>query len=190
MTFTLTDIPLTESPADTESPATTTLGELRTPTSRRSVLRGVTVSALTVGALALTWGTSRTQRAAAETGPGGLTGWDRNDCKDAYPQGYEETPDDDSSDYRTAAAACFGSTYISSTNCVDGWFRTDTVTEGGVTKKFVPVSGACGPSGNHNAWRWQTPDGKIYRCGDGDVTVTESGGENTYFAICRAEVPA
>jgi hypothetical protein len=188
MTFTLTEIPLSDAPADAGAPAEPTKALAKLPASRRTVLRGVTVSALTVGALALTWGTPRGQRAAAETGPGGLKGWDRNDCKDAYPSGYFESPDDDTSQFRNSAAACFGSVYISSVNCVNGWFRTDTVTEGGVTKKYSPYVGACGPTGQYNAWRWQTPDGKVYRCGDGEVTVTDPSGENTYFAICRAQV--
>ena len=68
--------------ADVVSPGaalTTMLTDLKaTRTRRRTVLRGV----------ALDWSGLFGGRAArAETGPGGLWGWDRNDCADAYPSG-------------------------------------------------------------------------------------------------------
>ncbi|MGW0518995.1 hypothetical protein [Crossiella sp. NPDC003009] len=156
-------------------PATGGLHALDTRASRRGVLRGVALSALTLGTLSLTWRT-----ASADTGPGGLEGWDRNDCKDAYPGGYYESPDTGGR-YRTAPAACFGGEFRSSEYCANGWHRADT--EGG--QSYGTVSSSCN---GKNAWKWRTPDGRVYRCSDGNLTVTRSGTTNTYFTICRALV--
>ncbi|MCK2238376.1 MULTISPECIES: hypothetical protein [unclassified Crossiella] len=153
------------------------LRALRTPASRRGVLRGVALSALTLGTLSLTWGNRSAQ---AETGPGGLEGWDRNDCKDAYPQGYQEDKDT-GGQFRNAAGACFGGEFRSSEYCANGWHRSGTFG----AEVYATVSSSC--SGK-NAWKWRTPDGRVYRCSDGNLTVTRSGTTNTYFTICRALV--
>lgn len=177
MTLRLDLIPHADMTPTGDHPATGGLRALRIPATRRGVLRGVALSALTLGAFTLTWGR---REAAAETGPGGLAGWDRNDCKDAYPQGYDEQPDTGGR-YRTAAAACFGGEFRSSEYCANGWHRADT--QGSQT--YATVSSSCN---GKNAWKWRTPDGRVYRCSDGNLTVTKSGTTNTYFTICRALV--
>jgi hypothetical protein len=61
-----------------------------TRSRRRAVLRGVALGAMTLCATALDWSGLFAGRAArAETSPGGLWGWDRNDCTDAFPSGYD-----------------------------------------------------------------------------------------------------
>ncbi|MFJ3955824.1 hypothetical protein ACIPXV_38295 [Streptomyces libani] len=184
----MADIPLINQSYGGEPRPTAALRGLRQPSSRRSVLRGVALSALTVGALSLTWGNSG--RAMAEDGPNGLPGWDANDCKDAYPDGYAEVPDSGGT-FKTAPAACFGGEMISSEFCdANGWYRSEEVQEGDKVTKYAPVSDQCGSEGTgfKNAWKWKTPDGKVYRCSDGNMTVTAGGQTNTVFSICRAEV--
>jgi hypothetical protein len=182
MTRQLDEIPLVDQKYDGEVRPTTALRGMKLTATRRSVIRGIGLSALTVGTLSLTWGA---WRGMAETGPGGLPGWDRNDCKDAYPDGYEEQPDTDG-EFKNSPAACFGGELISSEFCANGWYRADETREGDTTRKYGPVSTDCGES--KNAWRWTTPDGKVYRCSDGNMTVTANGQTNTVFSICRALV--
>ncbi|MGP3924116.1 MULTISPECIES: hypothetical protein [unclassified Streptomyces] len=185
MTSHLAEIPLVNRNDDGDLQPTTALRGLKKPASRRSVLRGMAASALTVGALSLTWGNSG--RAFAEESPGGLTGWDRNDCKDAYPSGYDEQADE-GGQFKDAPGACFGGP-VSSDYCdANGWYRADEVTEGDKVTKYAPVSTMCGESEQKNAWKWTTPDGKAYRCSDGEMTVTAGGETNTVFSICRALV--
>ncbi|MET8677168.1 hypothetical protein ABZW18_06130 [Streptomyces sp. NPDC004647] len=195
MTSQLADIPLVNQSYGGEVRPTAALRGLKQPTSRRSVLRGMALSALTVGALSLTWGNSG--RAMAETGPNGLTGWDSNDCKDAYPVrdgfpngGYDEGPD--TGGEFNGSAACFGGEEMSSEYCdANGWYRSDEKQEGDTVTKYTPVSTSCGTeqAGFKNAWKWKTPDGKVYRCSDGSMTVTVDGEETrNVFSICRALV--
>ncbi|MBP2474638.1 hypothetical protein JOF53_003510 [Crossiella equi] len=153
------------------------LSALRQPATRRGVLRGITLSALTVGGLSLTW---RPRAARAETGPGGLPGWDRNDCRDAYPRGYPESPDTGGA-YAGQPGACFGGNFRSSEYCRYGWHRGDSTGD----IQYTTVSSSC--SGK-NAWKWTTPDGRVYRCSDGTTTITRHGTTNSYFTICRALV--
>lgn len=181
----LADIPLADQ-SDGAAPPTAALRELNLPSSRRSVLRGITLSALTVGAVSLTWGPWRST-AMAESGPDRLQGWDRNDCKDAYPEGYAEERDT-SGLYRSRPGACFGGEMISSEFCANGWYRSDEVRTGNKVIKYTPVSGYCGGSGNKNAWQWRTPDGRVYRCSDGNMAVTVNGQTRNVFSICRAQV--
>ncbi|MEV5778502.1 hypothetical protein AB0L49_46130 [Streptomyces antimycoticus] len=183
MTSQLAEIPLIDQSYDGEPQPTAVLRGLKKPTSRRSVLRGVAASALTVGALSLTWGHSG--RAFAEEGPAGLMGWDRNDCQDAYPGGYDEERDADG-EFKDAPGACFGGV-ISSKYCDgNGWYRADQETRDGGVHKYTPDPTMC--SGKHS-WKWKTPDGKVYRCSDGTETVTANGGEQqVVFSMCRALV--
>lgn len=187
MTSQLADIPLVNQSYDGELRPTAALRGLKQPASRRSVLRGVALSALTVGALSLTWGNSG--RAMAETGPNGLAGWDRNDCKDAYPSGGYDEEQDAGGEFKGAPAACYGGV-ISSEYCdANGWYRSDEQREGDKVTKYAPVSTSCGENETKNAWKWTTPDGKAYRCSDGTMTVTVAGEETeNVFSICRALV--
>jgi hypothetical protein len=160
---------------DTGPAPTGTLRELPRRPSRRSVLRGVTVAAIGLGAAALTlsW-PAQSRRALAETGRSGLLGYDDAHCRDAYPYGYGERYDSGGA-YTSRngyAAACTGGAYISHSYCLFGWHR-------------YPRSDRCGPAGKkRNAWRWTTPDGKVFRCSDG--TWIMSG--RAYFTVCRARV--
>lgn len=187
MTPELADIPFAEGPTAGGRRKSRALRELPAPHSRRTVLRGIALSGLTVGTLALSWGSVEGRRAFAETGPGGLDGWDRNDCRDAYPHGYDAHPDLPGSEYHRAPAACFGSTFISSEYCENSWHRAGDERRLGIGRSHRPLSVACE---GKSAWRWTTPDGTVYRCSDGLTTVTVGSLENTYFSICRAEVAA
>lgn len=168
---------------------TTALKNLNVPGGRRTVLRAMALGAMTVGATALNWsGTFGNRKAAAETGPYALQGWDRNDCHDAYPHGYDEEGDT-SGQYVTTYAACVGGTWRGSNYCDAGWHKYGTWNENGVQADHVPISTACGVANAKNAWRWTTPNGQLYRCSDGHSTFWGRGyiGQ-TYLTICRAQI--
>jgi hypothetical protein len=156
---------------------------------RRTVLRAMLLGALTLGATALDWaGTFGTRKASAETGPYALEGWDRNDCRDAYPNGYAELTDT-SGDYVGRYGACFGGSWRGSDFCDAGWHKYGTWYTGDVEADHVPVSIACGATSTRNAWRWTTPDGLVYRCSDGFTTYWGGGySGQTYLTICRSAV--
>jgi len=148
------------------------------------VLRAATLGAVTIGTLALTWFGGR--KARAETGPLGLQGWDRNDCRDAYPTGYGELADT-TGEYVNTYAACFGGSWRGSTYCEAGWHKHGTWMYGTVQADHAPISVSCGTTTTKNAWKWTTPDGRTYRCSDG-MTTYWGGPYNgqTYFTICRS----
>jgi hypothetical protein len=160
---------------------------LKLPARRRTVLRAVALGALTLGASALDWtGAVRTRRARAEIGRFGLPGWDRTDCRDAYPDGYDQEADT-SGEYVTRPAACFGGTFLGSDFCEGGWHKFGTYTDGGVRVDHVPITTACGATTTKNAWRWTTPDGITYRCSDGYSTYWSTPNTSqTYGTICRS----
>ncbi|MFC6087819.1 hypothetical protein [Saccharothrix lopnurensis] len=151
---------------------------------RRTVLKAAVLGALTIGAAALT----PPRRARAETGPNALTGWDRNDCRDAYPTGYAEDADT-GGEFVNTYAACWAGGWRSSEFCEAGWHKFGTVVVGDVHVDHAPIATMCGTTTTKNAWRWTTPDGKVYRCSDGFSTYW-GGGQNglTYLTICRARV--
>jgi hypothetical protein len=168
--------------APANATATSALSGLTVTGNRRTILRAATLGAVTIGAFVLNW----TNRARAETGPAGLQGWDRNDCHDAYPAGYEELGDT-SGQYVNTYAACFGGTWRGSTYCEAGWHKNGAWDYGTVQADHVPISTACGATTTKNSWKWTTPDGHTYRCSDGYTTYW--GGPydgQTYFTICRA----
>jgi hypothetical protein len=188
VTLTFEQIPDHDQPPPGAS-RTTALAELTVTGGRRTVLRAMALGAMTVGATALSWsGAFGTRKAAAETGPYALQGWDRNDCHDAYPTGYDELPDT-SGLYTNTYAACFGGTWLGSTYCSAGWHKYGTYNEGGIQADHLPISTACGVITTKNAWRWTTPDKKVYRCSDGYTTLWGGGYTGqTYLTICRAQV--
>jgi hypothetical protein len=168
------------------APRTTALSEFSETPRRRTVLRAMVLGAATIGFAAAQLSDRFTSPAFAENGPGGLKGWDRNDCKDAYPSGYSESRDNVGS-YRNIAGACFGGTYMGSTYCKSGWHRKETVRDAPVTTTYKPISTLCGTGSKKNAWQW-TAAGSLWRCSDGNTTVSAGGGSHTYLTICRAKV--
>jgi hypothetical protein len=174
-------------PAAVPATPSTALRAMPLTGRRRTVLKGMALGALTLGAAALDWsGVFRGRPARAETGPFSLAGWDRNDCRDAYPSGYPESGDT-SGGYVNTYPACFGGSWRGSNYCDAGWHKYGTWTENGIQVDHVPISSACGTVTTKNAWRWTTPDGHVYRCSDGFSTFW--GGPNsgqTFLTICRA----
>ncbi|GLZ42852.1 hypothetical protein [Actinokineospora sp. NBRC 105648] len=163
----------------------TALRDLGSTGRRRTVLKAITLGALTIGSSALLLG----RRARAETGPNALRGWDRNDCRDAYPAGGYPEDADTSGQYVNTYAACYGGSWRGSDFCAGGWHKYGTTTEGDLQVDHMPVSTACGTTTTKNAWRWTTPDGKVFRCSDGFSTYWGAGQSgNTYLTICRAPV--
>jgi hypothetical protein len=190
MSFDVSRIPTTtDRPAD--AGPSSALRELpKANAGRRTVLRGIALSGVTVGAAALSWAQfGRQESARAEDGPNGLRGWDRNDCRDAYPDGYREERDNGGR-YRDAEGACFGGDFMGSHLCGNGWHRADTAqNSSGQTFVFAPISTACGTTETKNSWKWKTSDGRVWRCSDGTTTVSVDGEDRTFLSICRAEVP-
>ncbi|MCA0435625.1 MAG: hypothetical protein LCH98_03920 [Actinobacteria bacterium] len=188
MTLHFTDIPDADATETTErTQALTALGALA---KRRTVLRGMALAGATIGATALGWSPlGRSDAASAETSPSGLLGWDANDCKDAYPNGYNEQPDNVGV-YQSQPGACFGGYYMGSTMCDStGWHRADSVRNSWIqTTSYRPISSACGATTTKNAWRW-TVNGVTYRCSDGTMSIKYWGLTwYTYLTICRARV--
>ncbi|QFZ21257.1 hypothetical protein [Saccharothrix syringae] len=160
------------------------LRDLKAPRRRRTVLKAVVLGALTVGAAALT----PPRRARGEVGPNALNGWDRADCRDAYPNGYPEEGDT-SGAYTGTYAACYAGAWRGSDFCEAGWHKHGTVNVGDVQVDHMPIATACGTTTTKNAWRWTTPDGRVYRCSDGFSTYWGAGYTGqTYLTICRAPV--
>jgi hypothetical protein len=182
------------------------MSAVRRPYGRRTVLRAAVLGALTAGAVVADWaGRVLPGRPAhAESGPGGLTGWDNVNCEDAYPKwhdyrtgidwpgGYNQQQDA-SGAYRNYpyVAACFGG-FISSNYCSGGWHRSGSQFSGGVVYTYTPITTACGarPDGaTRNAWRWRTTSSVTgtltWRCSDG---TTRAGSGLPYLTVCRALV--
>lgn len=188
MTLDLTSIPDSDatSGAGEKTSALSGLGSLA---KRRTVLRGMALSGATVGAVALGWSPlGKASSASAETSPTGLTGWDANDCKDGYPNGYAESRDTEGA-YTAEPAACYGGYIIGSTMCDSyGWHKTESKQLSWVQSvKRRPISTACGATTTKNAWRW-TVNGTTYRCSDGVSTYYYWGLGYSYLTICRAKV--
>lgn len=188
MPLTLAHIPDHDQAPDGAQP-TAALTGLRTPGSRRTVLRAVTLGAMMLGAAALDWSGRFGSRAArAERGTYGSQGWDRNDCRDAYPEGYEAAPDT-SGMHKNSYPACYGGSWQGSNYCDAGWHKYGTWHTGTVRADHVPISTACGTTATKNAWRWTTPDGVVYRCSDGYTTFWAGDQRGlTYLTICRSAV--
>lgn len=167
--------------------ALTDLGALA---QRRTVLKGVALAGATIGATALGWSpVAGARRAFAESSPTGLIGWDANDCRDAYPNGYNEQRDTTGA-YVNEPGACFGGNEMGSTLCDStGWHRADTVrVNWSTTHAYRPISTACGATTTKNAWKW-TVNGVTYRCSDGTKSARYYGWNwYTYLTICRARV--
>ncbi|PPK67194.1 hypothetical protein V5P93_003532 [Actinokineospora auranticolor] len=160
------------------------LKDFKGPRRRRTVLRAIALGAATIGSATL----ALPRRARAETGPNALQGWDRTDCRDGYPSGYDQDPDT-GGEFVNAYAACVGGAWRSSDFCEAGWHKYGTELVGDVQVDHMPVSTTCGTTSMKNAWRWTTPDGKVYRCSDGFSTywgADQSG--FTYLTICRSRV--
>lgn len=189
MTLDLNSIPDLDESTSGSGPKTSALSGLGSMARRRTVLRGIALSGATIGATALGWSPlSRISGASAETSPTGLTGWDATDCRDAYPNGYNEERDNVGV-YTSQPGACFGGYRIGSTLCDStGWHRSDTVrTSWSQTTSYRPISSACGATTTKNAWKW-TVNGVTYRCSDGVMTVRYWGFPYSYLTICRAKV--
>lgn len=191
-TLALDDIPDADPALRTDEPRgrTQALTQLGSLAQRRTVLKGVALAGATIGATALGWSPLGGSRAAfAETSPGGLQGWDAMDCKDAYPNGYNEQRDTTGA-FVNEPGACFGGSEMGSTLCDStGWHRSDTVSSGFLQQTaYRPISTACGASTTKNAWRW-TVNGVTYRCSDGTKSLRVFGiNWYTYLTICRARV--
>lgn len=187
MSLTFAEIPDSDQ-APAGAARTAALSQLAAPRTRRTVLRAAALGAMTLGLAALDRsGVARPRAAWAETGTFGLQGWDRNDCRDGYPNGYVEGPDTNGI-YRDTYPACLGGTWRGSTFCEAGWHKYGTWQEaGGIRADHVPISTACGTTTTKNAWKWTTPDGVTYRCSDGYTTYWGGGHTGqTYLTICRA----
>ncbi|GAA4013467.1 hypothetical protein GCM10022247_40300 [Allokutzneria multivorans] len=183
MSLTLNEIPDHDQAPASAAPSRALSG-LRITGARRTVLKAMALGAVTLGASALVW----PRAARAETGKYGMHGWDRNDCKDAYPVGYEEKGDTSGAHVNTYGA-CFNGAWRGSNFCDGGWHKYGTWNDNGVQADHAPTSTACGTTTTKNAWKWTTPDGIVYRCSDGFTTFWGGGHTGqTYLTICRAVV--
>lgn len=189
MTLDLNSIPDLDDSLNPATARSNSLGLLGQQARRRTILRSVGLAGATAGAVVLGWSPlSRSRSASAETSPTGLIGWDANDCRDAYPNGYNEQRDT-TGVYVNERGACYGGRVMGSTVCdASGWHRADS-TGGGWSggTSYRPISTACGATTTKNAWRW-TVNGVTYRCSDGVTTVSSWYRRYSYLSICRARV--
>jgi hypothetical protein len=181
MNLSLDGIPDKETAPANAQPSLAMTDIATAPAGRRSILRAMALGAMTVGAITVDWSNKLTSKPVyAESGPGGVQGWDRTDCLDAYPGGYAEVRDNVGA-HTGKAGACFGATYIGSTYCASGWHRTGTVHDSPVVYYYAMLPTRCAGKG---AWKW-TAAGTWWRCADGQTTVSGGGSSNTYTTICR-----
>ena len=202
MTLDLNAIPFADDEPPDAAP-TRVLSGLVSPRPRRTVLKAMAYGALAFGATVLAvpfFGRARLARAENSPG-GGLAGYDHPRCgidnpAGAYPRGYDEESDTHGI-YRTEQKACWGGKYMGWNWCTaQGWHRSDKRVPSappGWLWECWPISGACGQRWHHqNSWRWTTPDGKVWRCSDGNSKVTRDvwwdWWHGPYLSICRARV--
>lgn len=188
MSLDLTSIPDVDDDLNPATAKTSALAMLDTSARRRTVLRSTLLAASAAGATVLGWSPLGLKAASAETSPTGLTGWDANDCRDGYPNGYNEQRDTEGA-YVNEPAACYGGRVMGSTMCDSaGWHKSGSSGNWfSGTKSYRPISTACGATTTKNAWRW-TVNGVTYRCSDGVTTVSSWFQYYSYLSICRARV--
>lgn len=168
--------------------------KLRGRSTRRTVLRAIAVSSLTVGGNFLSLGARLTMpRAFGETSPDGTRkGW--NHCHADY------APQPDTGGlYADWPPACRNGTanghHLSSKFCnPSGWHRRDSGLDQGVRWNYDSVSSRCwgGPK-SRSAWRWRSNAGRghpaaLFRCSDGRYTRCTSSGCHSFATVCRAKV--
>ncbi|MFI6321044.1 hypothetical protein ACIBG8_26140 [Nonomuraea sp. NPDC050556] len=143
------------------------------PLSRRTLMRGLLVGAIAATLVPFEWMLSRR---AANAGP--TSEWTASNCRDAYPGGYDEEPNNW---WWGGPAACFGGYRIGSYPCsggyhFEGWRGYDD--EGYTSNRATTCS-------NRNAWRWTA--GSTYRCSDAHTYTAWNNGDNLYgvtIAVC------
>jgi hypothetical protein len=178
-----------------DSPAASAAAhKVRGRPTRRTVLRAIVVSSLTVGGNFLSLGARLTMpRAFAEISPDGARrGW--NNCHADY------TPQPDTGGrYADWPPACHNGTanghHLGSKFCnSSGWHRRDSGSDHGVRWNYDSVSYRCwGGPDSKNAWRWQSNAGRghpatFFRCSDGQYTRCTSGRCHSFATVCRAKV--
>ncbi|MFF5205634.1 hypothetical protein [Streptosporangium sp. NPDC000396] len=145
------------------------------PVSRRTLVKGLVVSAIAATVVPFEWFLSRR---AANAGP--TSEWTASNCSDGYPGGYGEGYNNWWSDGR---AVCFGGWRMGSYPCsggfhFEGWRGYDD--EGYTSSRVTTCSG-------RNAWRW-TAYSTLYRCSDANTFVRWNDGDSytgLTIAMCR-----
>jgi hypothetical protein len=207
MTLSLDSIPTVRN-APAEAPRTSIKPTGSTRTNRRTLLRGITLGAVTIGATVASFSDRLTRPAVAgartapsftgtEPGPGGLKGYVA--CPEGRPWGGHANTDVLPNTPHPRACTGLGGE-VGKTWCdAKGWHKTG-YTEIDHTKYTMdwPVSDLCGNGGSDptiNSWRWkpskeQGGDGNTYyRCSDG-YTAAYRGNAELYekFSLCQGSV--
>jgi hypothetical protein len=152
------------------------------PASRRTVLRGLTVSAMAAALVPFDW--LLTRRPARADGP--TSEWLAADCRDAYSQGYREQR----ANWGPGPAVCYGGWRVGDYPCNDDKRHFEgmrSFNEGEEMLNSYRIDSACGESTTRNAWRWAY-DGLTYRCSDAITTVTWRDGSyytDITISMCR-----
>ncbi|WP_214413093.1 hypothetical protein [Sphaerisporangium fuscum] len=153
------------------------------PVSRRGLLKGLAISAMTAALVPFDWFVSR--RAAHAVGP--TSEWTGADCKDSYPGGYEQ----ERANWWAGPAVCYGGWRIGSYPCNTNnrHFEGERVHKNGEeVYKAYRIDTACGEGDKtRNAWRW-TYGGGVYRCSDAWTKVTWADGtyhSDLTVAMCK-----
>ncbi|MBG0831090.1 hypothetical protein HS041_25345 [Planomonospora sp. ID67723] len=137
------------------------------PVQRRTVMKGLAVSAMAAALVPLDWALSR--RAARAAGPTSI--WSESSCENSYSGGYGEGRNNWWGDGR---AVCFGGWRMGSYPCngSDRHFEGSRTHRPGASdqEKYTNVARTTTCSGK-NAWKWRS-GGRQYACSDAYTTVT------------------
>ncbi|GGK22036.1 hypothetical protein GCM10010124_13160 [Pilimelia terevasa] len=202
MTLSLTEMPLYEAePTPDAQPTSVKL--IDRPADRRTLMRGMALGAVTVGALVAglsdrltapaTAAGRRTALGPKETSSGGLQGWTSPNCAETGYGGGSPITEPPMAPSQMPWA-CVGPR-VGPKNCdSEGWHQTRAYRENGFDINAYPQIRACDSANGMNSWRWkpggtkpnQPNDGNTYRCSDGWQDRHKNGvSEIAIFTICQ-----
>ncbi|MCG5212087.1 hypothetical protein [Streptosporangium sp. KLBMP 9127] len=152
------------------------------PVARRTLLKGLVVSAVAATLVPFDWVFSR--RAARADGP--TSEWTAPNCRDAYSEGYTEMR----ANWGPGPAVCYGGWRVGDYPCNEDQRHFEgsrSSSDGEEMFSAYRIDSACGETSTRNAWRWSNA-GNTYRCSDAVTTVTWTDGSeytDITIAMCR-----
>lgn len=129
--------------------------------SRRTVVRGLVISAAAAALVPIDWFLTRRAAAAQPR----TDGDDMSEHMTCSPESYREEANNWPA---TGPAVCYGGWRRGGFPCADGYHREGTYTDGPDSYESTRVTTSCN---GRNAWRWQG-----YRCSDAITTATFADG--------------
>lgn len=144
--------------------------------SRRTVLRGLVISAAAAALVPLDWYLARREAAAQQPS---TEGDDKSEHMTCSPESYREEANNWPA---TGPAVCYGGFRRGGFPCSDGYHREGSYTDGPDSFESTRVTQSCN---GRNAWRWQG-----YRCSDAITNVVFADGtEYRGISIAACTLP-